>query len=514
MTEIFISYTRNANPDVELASFFANYLRDKGHNVFIDKEIPVGVEWPDITRQKLEDADFFLILLSDHSIRSEMVIEEVRIVYRRRQKQGLPIILPIKISSDIELPYDLGSYLNRIQYVLWKTNRDTESIANMVIAAIEKQCPFDEDCDVLQVLEPFSDSNIVKSSIKIVPPSPSVNYQFLLELAEPRGVIGLPSQFYIERDVDDVVRAEVLKRGRTVSIKGGRQTGKSSLLARANFHAKNNGYSVVYVTFDMIDENYANTLDTMLHYLADVIAKTLKISIDPQSYWSTSLPAKMKLTEFLRESVLATLSNPVILAMDGVDRLFRYSFKNDFFSLIRAWHDMRAQDELFKLLNIVLSYSTESFLMIEDVISPFNVGTRVELKDFTQNQLKELNERYGKPIQSENELNTLHGLIGGHPFLAHIAFYELVIHKWSVSDLEAIAMSDDGPFAEHLRWYRLHLHKSPSLESAFKEILAGNPCTNEQFFYRLRSVGLIQGHDGRSAISRCNLYTRYFTKYL
>ncbi|MCL4301559.1 MAG: AAA-like domain-containing protein [Anaerolineae bacterium] len=517
MTKIFISYTHNPTPDEELVNYLTNYLSQHGYEIFVDKQILIGDEWPTITRQKIELSEFFIVLLSISSIESEMVIEEVRIAYRLNKKQERPIILPIRVAYYADLPYDLGSYLGRIQYALWKSNADSESVAEKLLDAINHQRTFDKSSHLPQLSEKIviaDDGNVIQSDDEITPPSPRVNHKLILELAEPGGAVELRSKFYIDRNADKKVGIEVLKKGRTICIKGARQTGKSSLLARVYAYARRNGHPAVYLTFQMIDENHLQDLDVLLRYLAELLATTLETSAPPQYFWNSLLGPKDKLSNFLKEAILKTTELPLIIVMDEVDRLFKFPYRNDFFSLIRAWHEKRAFDEVFKKLNLVLAYSTEAFLFIQNVSSPFNVGSRIELNDFDRNQLEDLNIRHGKPIRDADELDAFASLIGGHPYLARKAFYDLVTRGWSLKNLIDVALADDGPFDEHLRAHLWHLHNFPDLKTAMKEILTGNICSDDLLFYRLRSAGLVRGHDRHSTVLRCGLYTQYFSKHL
>ena len=74
---------------------------------------------------------------------------------------------------------------------------------------------------------------------------------------------------------------------------------------------------------------------------------------------------------------------PILLAMDEIDRLQVTPFHSDFFGLIRSWHNMRASRPVWDNLSVVMAISTEPYLLIADLNqSPFNVGQLLYLKDF------------------------------------------------------------------------------------------------------------------------------------
>lgn len=117
MSQIFLSY-RHVPPDEELAEGLCAYLQERGLRVFIDKQILTGSDWVEEIGRQLHASDSFVVLLSEGSIRSDMVRREIRTAYKLWQ-QGKMTIFPVRLGFEGELPYDLDSYLSRIQYALW-----------------------------------------------------------------------------------------------------------------------------------------------------------------------------------------------------------------------------------------------------------------------------------------------------------------------------------------------------------------------------------------------------------
>jgi hypothetical protein len=91
------------------------------HQVFIDRTIPVGREWVKSIQTEIAQADFLVLLLSEHSVQSQMVAEEVRMADANRKQNGKPVLLPVRVNFEGALPYDLGAILNPIQYALWRS---------------------------------------------------------------------------------------------------------------------------------------------------------------------------------------------------------------------------------------------------------------------------------------------------------------------------------------------------------------------------------------------------------
>jgi hypothetical protein len=153
--------------------------------------------------------------------------------------------------------------------------------------------------------------------------------------------------------------------------------------------------------------------------------------------------------------------------------------------------------------------STHPYLLIDDVnLSPFNVGLTIRLRDFSPDQVADLNQRHGTPLK-QDEISTLMNLVGGHPYLVRQAYYSLVSERLSLQDLLQVANSPDGPFGKHLLFYMHSLKKSPTLFAAFQQLLQDQKLPDESLLERLSAVGLIQQENGKWK-PRCGLYGEFF----
>ncbi len=72
--------------------------------------------------------------------------------------------------------------------------------------------------------------------------------QFFLE--ELEGTVPLNSSFYVERPpIESECYETIVRDGAVIRIKAPRQMGKTSLLTRILYHAKQQGYRTAYVSF-------------------------------------------------------------------------------------------------------------------------------------------------------------------------------------------------------------------------------------------------------------------------
>ncbi len=331
------------------------------------------------------------------------------------------------------------------------------------------------------------------------------------------GAVPLDSQFYIERGADHEFHEAIERQDSLVLVKGARQVGKTSLLARGLNRARARGARVVLTDFQSLSQEYFESSEKLILSLAETLADQLDLDAHPSQMWNSFMSPGINFERFLRREALAKVEAPIVWGLDEVDRLFNCDFGGDIFGLFRSWHNKRALDPEgpWKRLTQVIAYATEAHLFITDLNqSPFNVGTRLALEDFNYDQLAQLNERYGAPLKDRAEVARYFRLVGGHPYLVRRGLHEMVSRRWTLSRLEAEADHDEGPFGDHLRRLLISLSQDPSLREVVQSVLQGRPSANTDSFYRLRSAGLMSGESVRDLRPRCQLYANYLEKHL
>jgi hypothetical protein len=138
----------------------------------------------------------------------------------------------------------------------------------------------------------------------------------------------------------------------------------------------------------------------------------------------------------------------------------------------------------------------------------------LQLDDFNLEQVSDLNERHGSPLRDMAEITRFYRLLSGHPYLVRRGLHEMVTNNMDLSRLEAVAVSDEGPFSDHLHRMLISLNKDAELREAVRGVLLGKPCPSPESFYRLRSAGLAVGESTRDIRPRCQLYARYLERHL
>ena len=382
----------------------------------------------------------------------------------------------------------------------------SEDVTTDLAEALATRRVFDPD----QLLAGFYDDFVIaeRERLKAVLGALSSRSVPLLQEARqviPGGAVPLEASFYIERATDGALRDALRRSDSIILLKGAHEVGKTSLLARGVQTARQSRARVALTDLSTLPGAEAMGF---FRALATSLADELELAETPETLWSEARSPAMNLERFVRRAALETRSAPVVWALDEVDRLFELPFGPDLFRLFRSWHNRRSlePDGPWSRLTLVIAYATEAQLFLTDLHqSPFNVGTRLTLSDFTLEDTSELNRRFGSPLTSLEELLALREWVGGQPYLNHLAFYALS-GGMSLTQFQEQALDHEGIFGGHMRRLLASLARRPDRSAAIEKLLAGSAALTQEQFYHLRAAGLLAGDSSGEARFRCRLY--------
>jgi hypothetical protein len=511
--EVVLIYKRGSQPDEELVQAIEAHLTQNGYRVFLDRHLTLGVEWAREIEEKIRSATAVIPLLSAESIYSEMLGFEIETAHEAAQlNQGRPRLLPVRVNYTGPLPEPLASILDPVQYFLWEGEHDSLGLVTELAEALKHQS--EPATAAEQAPAAPRSSNLAAAAGQSQPDSTQSRPTALEALG---GAVPLDSEFYVARAADSELRSAIAKRDSIVLIKGARQIGKTSLLARGMQLARQQGHRSAATDLQKFNAENFKSVDRLYLTMAESLADQLEIKTHPAVLWDPRRGPNANFERYLRREVLGKTGQPLFWGLDEVDRLFVTPFGSEVFGLIRSWHNERALDPSgpWGNLTIAIAYATEAHLFITDINqSPFNVGTRLTLEDFTPAQVSELNRRYGQPIKTDEELTRFYRLVGGHPYLVRRGLDELVRHKITFDTFEQQAARDEAFYGDHLRRILVLLVRDAGLTEVMRGVLNGQPCPTPESFDRLRSAGLVTGHIPEEARPRCRVYTAYLRRHL
>jgi hypothetical protein len=467
--------------------------------VFIDQTMTVGTRWAERIEAEIRQSDFLVTLLSAHSVQSEMVVGEIETAHHQGKGSGKPMILPIRVAYRAPFAYPLSEYLNGINWAFWENSADTAGLVAEVRSAIAGQ-PLSIDGQ--------SQAEWVAPEPMAVP-RPTAAAQ---PLEMPEGTMDLESRFYVVREQVDAIALDTIQRqGVTITIKGPRQMGKSSLLIRTMATAREVGKRVAFLDFQLFNRAALTNVDLFFQQFCAWLTDELELDDRVAEFWSSPLGNSQRCTRYLQRYVLKELGCPLVLAMDEVESVFDTDFRSDFFSMLRSWHNNRATTPIWKQLDLALVTSTEPYQLIENLNqSPFNVGQVIELSDFSAGQVADLVERHGLPLGGADGLLEW---LGGHPYLVRRALYLVASGQWTVGRLLDAVVDDRGPFGDHLRYHLFRMNDKPELIAGMLQVIRQQSCPDERVFFRLRGAGLVR-RERQAVVPRCRLYAAYFQEHL
>ncbi len=224
---------------------------------------------------------------------------------------------------------------------------------------------------------------------------------------------------YVERGADKEL-CEGLLRGEFCYVLTSRQMGKSSLMVRAVRRLRQEQAAVAVLDLTAIGQNLTleQWYDGLLSRLGQQLGleEELLAFCEAHGEWG---PLQRWLTA-IEQIVLQRLPGRVVIFIDEIDAVRSLPFSTDeFFAAIRECYNRRSREPVFERLAFgLLGVATPNDLIRDTRTTPFNIGRRIELNDFTPREAAPLARGLGT---DEASAQALLGRVlfwtGGHPYL-------------------------------------------------------------------------------------------------
>ena len=198
-----------------------------------------------------------------------------------------------------------------------------------------------------------------------------------------------------------------------------RQLGKSSLMIRTAERLLEAGILPVVVDLTQIGTQLG--AEGWYGDFLDLVADQLPLHTNARQWWKGHGEAglTLRLTRFFVDVVLKEVAQSIVIFVDEIDTTLSLNFTDDFFAAIRYFYVARSQNpELRRLSFVLIGVATPADLIRDPKRTPFNIGERVDLRDFTLEEAAPL--AAGLPLppdQSRRALRWILGWTGGHPYL-------------------------------------------------------------------------------------------------
>lgn len=233
------------------------------------------------------------------------------------------------------------------------------------------------------------------------------------------GTVPVGSAAYVTRRADEDLFNDLL-RGEFCYILTSRQMGKSSLMARTAARLREEGLLVGVIDLTSIGHDLDR--EQWYYSLLMNLAGVLRMRKELRAFWEEreDLPPLQRWMEALRFVLTERPSDRLVIFIDEIDTVLALPFEaGEFFAAIRSCLNRRSENPEFERLTLcLLGVANPSDLISDTRLTPFNIGRRIELNDFTEHEARALEAGLGsEEIVRRAVLERVLHWTGGHPYL-------------------------------------------------------------------------------------------------
>ncbi len=330
---------------------------------------------------------------------------------------------------------------------------------------------------------------------------------------------------YVKRPADDELFNLTLA-GEYCYVLTPRQMGKSSLMVRAARRLQAEGIHAAIIDLTDVGKQ-GRTIDEWYLGLLGDLQRELRLTTNPETWWQehNHLGQPQRFRNFLIDVALAELDGRIAIFIDEIDTTLNLDFTDDFFAVIRALFNRRAQNpELERLTFVLLGVASPSDLIEDSARTPYNIGQEINLHEFSREDASILEQGLTQayPNQGQTIFERIFYWTNGHPYLTQRlckAIAQSGNHVWSDNEIDGIVekmfLSVEARNETNIQFVRKRILTNPQktqLLKLYQKIYRGRTIPHDKRSAdqsQLKLSGLVKVENGRLGV-RNQIYRHAF----
>lgn len=342
------------------------------------------------------------------------------------------------------------------------------------------------------------------------------------------GTLHYDAPSYVKRPADEEL-FELARTGHFCYVLTPRQMGKSSLMVRTSRRLQSQGIRTAIVDLTSIGTEVS--AEQWYLGLINRLVTRLRLRLDVEAWWTehTSIGVVQRFSDFIRQEILGNIDSQIVIFVDEIDTTLNLPFTDDFFAAVRAFYNARADDPLYDRLSFVLlGVATPADLIKDRTRTPFNIGRRIELKEFSFEDAHVLRQAMTQYFPQEGKVifDRIYEWTSGHPYLTQRLCLAAVEQPkmedglaWVDGEVNSLFLSEAGARETNLQFIRDYIQRFPpdrqrQLLDIYSQVHKGKQIATDDRSLaqnQLKLLGLVKDESGFLVVSN-KIYHHVFDR--